>query len=54
MNIKQALPIFIGLFLPWILIILGLALKIYNNVWLYVGSIAWFVTAVIIFLSLYK
>jgi hypothetical protein len=53
MNAKQALPIFIGLVLPWLLIIIGLALETYN-VWLYVGSIAWFVTAVVIFLSLYK
>ena len=53
MKVKQILSIFIGLLLPWILVAIGLSADIYNA-WLYVGSITWFVMAVVLFLSFYK
>ncbi|MCD6331479.1 MAG: hypothetical protein J7L80_04690 [Thermoplasmata archaeon] len=53
MKMKQALAIFIGLFLPWILIIAGVTAEIYNA-WLYVGSITWFLMSVVFLLSFYK
>lgn len=52
MNIKQWAYVFIGLILPWILVIIGLAGHVYN-VWLYIGSITWFLTSVSIMLALW-
>lgn len=53
MKMKNILYTLIAFILPWILIIAGVIGKIYNA-WLYVGSITWFVVALLISLSFYK
>ncbi|MCD6146920.1 MAG: hypothetical protein J7J34_02835 [Thermoplasmata archaeon] len=53
MNLKQLIYALIGLALPWIVMIGGAVGHIYN-VWIYVGSITWFLTSVSIMLALYE
>ncbi|MEA2054073.1 MAG: hypothetical protein U9O96_02990 [Candidatus Thermoplasmatota archaeon] len=53
MNLKQWAYIFIGLAAPWIVLITGAVNDVYNA-WLYVGSITWFLTGVILLLSFYE
>jgi len=53
MKMKNILYAIVAFVLPWILLIGGAIADIYN-VWLYVGSITWFIMALLIFLSHYK
>ncbi len=53
MKLKSILYTIIAFVLPWLIIIGGAMAKIYS-MWLYVGSITWFVMALYIFLSFYK
>jgi hypothetical protein len=53
MNLKHWVYDFIGLVAPWIVIISGAVSDVYN-VWLYIGSITWFLMAVIMFLAFYE
>jgi len=53
MKIKSLIYAIVAFILPWILIGIGIAKPIYD-IWLYVGSITWFLTSLFIFLSFYK
>lgn len=52
MKLKRWVILFIGLVVPWLIIIAALATKTYHSVWLYVGPLAWFFTAAMFALAL--
>ncbi|MBS3773289.1 MAG: hypothetical protein KGY55_03715 [Candidatus Thermoplasmatota archaeon] len=54
MNVKRWATLFIGLIAPWLIIIAALATETYTSVWLYVGPLAWFLTAAMFALALYE
>ncbi len=54
MKLKRWAALFIGLVVPWLIVIAALATETYATVWLYVGPLAWFLTAAMFTLALYE
>jgi len=53
MNIKKIIYGILAFAIPWILIVVGVIMKI-HNAWLYVGCMTWFLSTLFISFSLYK
>ncbi|MFO8133438.1 MAG: hypothetical protein R6U10_05865 [Thermoplasmatota archaeon] len=54
MNVKRWTTLLLGFVVPWLIIIAALATETYTSVWLYVGPLAWFLTAAMFELALYE
>lgn len=54
MKLKRWAALFVGLVVPWLIIIAALMTETYASPWLYVGPLAWFFSAVMFTLALYE